>query len=70
MASRIATYKFIDYKCYMAARDRLDKDIGGSCYETTSYGDSECYIHLLDSCSDPRLASQICKGNGGEVYSW
>jgi hypothetical protein len=67
MATKIAVYKFNDYDDWTAAKNRLYEALG------SNYNDSiTCesnWITIWDSCNDPKTAGQICKANGGDIYS-
>lgn len=71
MASKIASYYFKDYEGWDAATRALYREVGSSdndSFYTYNSDYTGYYIKIWDNCSDPRLAGQICKANGGESY--
>jgi len=71
MATKIAEYKFNDYNDWTAAKNRLFAALGNSNYSESisESGGNPYWITIWDSCNDPKTAGQICKANGGEIYS-
>jgi len=71
MATKIAEYKFTDYNDYQAAKNRLYDALGSSNYSDSisDSGSNPYWITIWDSCNDAKAAGQICKANGGEIYS-
>jgi hypothetical protein len=68
MATKIAEYKFNDYNDWTAAKNRLYNALGSGNYSESITSDTN-WIAIWDSCNDPKTAGQICKANGGEIYS-
>jgi len=71
MATKIAEYKFTDYDDWSAAKNRLYDALGGNNYSDaiSNSGNNPYWITIWDSCNDSKTAGQICKANGGEIYS-
>jgi len=72
MATKIAEYKFSDYDDWTAAKNRLYDALGSSNYSdsvTNESSSSSYWITIWDACNDSKAAGQICKANGGEIYS-
>ena len=71
MATKIAIYKFNDYDDWTAAQNRLYESLGSSNYSNaiTNEGSNPYWITIWDNCDDAKTAGQICKANGGEIYS-
>ena len=71
MATKIAEYKFTDYDDWKAASDRLYDALGSGNWSESivSSGSNPYWITIWDSCNDPKASGQICKANGGEIYS-
>jgi hypothetical protein len=69
--AKIAEYKFTDYDLFQSAKSRLYDELGSKNYgESIRYeGSNPYWITIYDDCSDPGVASKICRGNGGEPYS-
>ena len=69
--AKIAEYKFTDYDDWSAAKNRLYDALGSSNYsEAIRYeGNNPYWIAIYNDCNDPKTAGQICKANGGEIYS-
>jgi hypothetical protein len=68
MATKIAEYKFMDYDDWSAAMNRLYNAVNYSDSISTS-GSNPYWIAIYDNCNDAKVAGQICKANGGEIYS-
>jgi len=68
MATKIAEYKFNDYDDWTAAKSRLYNALGSSNYSDSITSDNY-WIAIWDNCNDAKTAGQICKANGGDVYS-
>jgi hypothetical protein len=68
MATKIAEYKFTDYDDWTAAKNRLHDALGSSNYSNSITSETN-WITIWDECNDPKTAGQICKANGGEIYS-
>ncbi|MDR3286771.1 MAG: hypothetical protein LBT27_04955 [Prevotellaceae bacterium] len=69
--AKIAEYKFTDYDSFQSAKNRLYDELGSTNYGESirSEGSNPYWIAIYDDCNDPRLASQICRANGGEPYN-
>jgi len=67
MSTKIAEYKFNDYDDWTAAKNRLYDALGNN-YSNAITSETK-WITIWDECSDPKTAGQICKANGGEIYS-
>ena len=71
MAIKIAEYKFTDYDDWTAAKNRLYDALGGTNYSNSisEQSSGSYWITIWDNCDDAKTAGQICKANGGEIYS-
>ena len=68
MADTIATYHFMNWDNYTAAKAALQQQLGGSSYDTYYSGTgNDAYIYITRDCSDIERASEICRGYGGKA---